>query len=683
MINKGKRLKFLKLLLNSFVFTLIVSIIFVLARIFFIIYVGKYHHQLIGFDFSDIWTSLTTGAQYDGRPIGIVSVLYFLLGLIFYFTKSSKKFLFVYAGIVFAFIIFLNLANMVFYNIYGSTFNTFLLDGINDDKMAILKTGLSGEYDIGIKSFFLILSLLISLYIYKNLTSLVEKISDKNFNTYRIIFINIIVFILFVTCMLSMINGRLGFKEAVLGKVAKMPQDSFLKNITPGVFKDLETVIVAYRVIKNSKFSDYYDKSPIETVIEFFNLPKDSKPPFDLVKLLQKSSDNNSNVKIKHIFYIVSESFGGFVFDDEFDEIGLVSGLKSLLDNKHGFLIKDVLENGDHTAVSLRAQTTGLYDTGLKLQGDGYKLSPLAPAPNFNKLGYDTRFYYGGTGVWQRLDKLVSLEGFNEMFYDSHVENFIKTKADYEKPYKNAWGVWDNILFDYILQNTISSNKPTFNMIMTTSNHPPFDVPLEKYNVPIKKIKHFLDTHFPQDKREPAITARVFAHIWWYDKQVAKFIKETSKIFPDSLFIVTGDHYANYPLIWRYDSNRILKTVPMFIYSPVLSPKKLTDIGSHIDITPTILELVAPKGYKYSSFGHALMSNNHSLPYNPNGYTLGIDAVGTNHFIYATNTNELMQYINNTKPNKEDEEKAKKLFERLQQARALSWWITTKGNIVK
>ncbi|PAF52861.1 LTA synthase family protein [Helicobacter sp. 13S00477-4] len=671
--------KILNTLSQSIVFVLFLSCLFICIRVAFILYVGIAENRLGGeFDSQDIFYSLYNGFLYDNRTAAFFSLLYFLLSLVLIFTRFQNKILFYYASLVIVICIFLGIANMEFYVIYGDTFDRRLFGLISDDQKAIFKTGMSGTYNLSFKLISFILSSFIMIYLYRKYSNLIEKIIFKKSFISKISIL--VTFFLFVGLCLFFINSQFGLKSANLLNI-KNSKNVFLRRVTLGAFRDIYLIYKNYQKVAHSKFSNYSDQTPVQVAKDFFNLDKTVEPPFNLYELLSQVSSNTSKVKIEHIFYIVSESLSEWAFDPEFDTIGLTSGLKSFIDNQHGFKIQNFLENAPRTIESLEVQITGLYNTDMLMNPmlGSMPLFPTAIGGILKRLDYDTRFYYGGSAFWQKIDKHATTEGFNEILYNTFILDYAKDK-NYLPPLENMWGVYDNVLFDYIIDNTSKANHPTFNMIMTTSNHPPYDVSLNSFDVPLKEIRAFIDEHFPKNKRFLEANENILGHIWWYDKQITHFIREAARRFPKSLFIITGDHFDNmYPLANR--NNRIVKSIPLIVYSPILQPKQLSNVGSHIDIASTIVELVSPKGFRYSSFGKPLFSNNHSLKFENKRYALGFYVVGTHRFIYTVDGG--LQYINDSKPQSDDKQEAEKLYNRLQEAKALSWWILMKGNEIE
>ena len=109
--------------------------------------------------------------------------------------------------------------------------------------------------------------------------------------------------------------------------------------------------------------------------------------------------------------------------------------------------------------------------------------------------------------------------------------------------------------------------------------------------------------------------------------------------------------------------------------------KKNTNIGSHIDITPSIVELIAPENYTYYSFGTPLVSNDSAALAGEND-ALGYFSFFTDRFIY-NNDGEQIEYFHKAMERHNDKEFAQSLYKRLQQATALSWWILKNGYEVR
>ena len=105
------------------------------------------------------------------------------------------------------------------------------------------------------------------------------------------------------------------------------------------------------------------------------------------------------------------------------------------------------------------------------------------------------------------------------------------------------------------------------------------------------------------------VPLRTFAHLWYADRELGYFVAEGERRLPAPIFAMTGDHWSRKFLNGRpslYEQT----AVPFVLYGPqvlagVTAPARVA--GGHIDIVPTLVELVAPAGFTYYSFGTSLL----------------------------------------------------------------------------
>lgn len=125
--------------------------------------------------------------------------------------------------------------------------------------------------------------------------------------------------------------------------------------------------------------------------------------------------------------------------------------------------------------------------------------------------------------------------------------------------------------------------------------------------------------------------------------------------------------------------------MPLILYAPTLKPKKISQVGSHLDIVPTIIELVAPKGFQFVSFGKPLLSNNTTNPPSHPNYALGYEAIATKDYFY--NPSSGLRYLNENPKEPEDKQndktEASKFYQQLESLKALSFYLLYHGANLK
>ena len=147
------------------------------------------------------------------------------------------------------------------------------------------------------------------------------------------------------------------------------------------------------------------------------------------------------------------------------------------------------------------------------------------------------------------------------------------------------------------------SGKPEFHFLYTTSFHGPFKIDLKKYGYSTEGIM----TDAPAAIKEDRAIQKELGTFWFSDQAIGRFIQTMRKAYPDCLFIVTADHAINLSCLKKmtgHDETIHDRRTPVFMLNhreldqSVLSGNV---IGSHMHIMPTIMELIAPKGFTYYS----------------------------------------------------------------------------------
>ena len=100
-------------------------------------------------------------------------------------------------------------------------------------------------------------------------------------------------------------------------------------------------------------------------------------------------------------------------------------------------------------------------------------------------------------------------------------------------------------------------------------------------------------------------------HYWYADRELAKFVRAAKAKYPDSLFVIVGDHADRYN-IDKTPSTYERYGIPFVITGQGVHRGTLLadSAGSQIDIVPTLFELIAPAGFEYMSLGTSLTTAN-------------------------------------------------------------------------
>jgi phosphoglycerol transferase MdoB-like AlkP superfamily enzyme len=377
----------------------------------------------------------------------------------------------------------------------------------------------------------------------------------------------------------------------------------------------------------------------------------------DLDDYLKHIAPGSPAKQPRHIFVVVEESYDTWGMQPENANLHINDRLTAL--GRAGFSADAFVSSGDHTIASLSAMISGTLDTGINVnyQPLPRKGLPMAPAATFKKLGYRTRFFYPGYQSWQRIGEFCREQGFDEVHSGVEIDpNLPPTE----------WGVPDEELFRYVLGTT--NDEPTFNVIMTISYHAPFSIDIDAKGFPRQTLaKELAVRGFNEEQTQ------VLGHLWYADKALGDFVSAAENRFPRALFAITGDHWS------RREFNKrptllVQRAVPFILYGPEVLrevPRPHSLVGSHLDVMPTLIELSAPRGFEYYSFGHNILDP--AVP--PIGYGSNT-VVNPDMVLDVLSQNQIQDLHGRPLTNNA---KADELRLRYQQLAALNWWRVMKG----
>lgn len=204
---------------------------------------------------------------------------------------------------------------------------------------------------------------------------------------------------------------------------------------------------------------------------------------------------------------------------------------------------------------------------------------------------------------------------------------------------------------------------------MIAKSHPPYTVNLAQEGFDDQILGRIPDSFKAEKDWKEKL-----GHFWYADKAINDFISTIQKKYPDSLFTITGDH-ADRMNIEPSPSLYERYAVPFVLYGKGVNKSLLpaTAAGTHLSIAPTIIELIAPKGFEYYSLNESLTKDN---------------TIGANHeFWISSNTigkigtpaaEELPNALSSIQLNGNTE----KIKQYVDSIRATSWWRIKKGQSI-
>lgn len=250
---------------------------------------------------------------------------------------------------------------------------------------------------------------------------------------------------------------------------------------------------------------------------------------------------------------------------------GSKQNLTPFLDSlaKHSLAFTNLYATGTRTVRGLEALSLSVPPTpGQSIVRRPNNEHLFTFAHVFNQKGYECKYIYGGYSYFDNMNYFFDNNGYSVVDRNALSEG--------EIDYENVWGVADENLFSLSLREidkTITSGRPIFAHIMTTSNHRPFTYPEGRIDIP------------SHTSREGAVK--------YTDYAIGKFIREASqrKWYNNTVFVITADHCASSAGRTELPIQKYL--IPLLIFAPKhIIPDTDDRLMSQIDIAPTLLGLL-------------------------------------------------------------------------------------------
>jgi hypothetical protein len=202
--------------------------------------------------------------------------------------------------------------------------------------------------------------------------------------------------------------------------------------------------------------------------------------------------------------------------------------------------------------------------------------------------GYQTVYMEGGLLSFAGKGRFMSSNGFDVVLGG---KNFISLVP---KSYANAWGIYDDSLFDFgrsAFDKLAAGGKPFLLSLATLGTHHPFGHPS------------------PSCARHPTTKDSMLNAVYCADQDIAQLIGHIRKspAGRNTVIVLLSDHLA-----MRNTASKTLDSGPRRNLFAILnsgqSPRQIKKRGTHFDIAPTILEAI---GYQpqVMGFGQSLLSN--------------------------------------------------------------------------
>ena len=310
----------------------------------------------------------------------------------------------------------------------------------------------------------------------------------------------------------------------------------------------------------------------------------------------------------RHIFLIVGESYTQSPLDEIYASLHIMDGGRRMRTEEHSAQLSNFLPAGKLSRPSIVSLMTGIFDAKLELnENERFWQGTVATAlpVQLARLGYRSLYWYGGNATYGNFNQYAPAVGFDKVMAATEF-----CPADSPR----TWvGIYDHIFLENAasLIRDMHDSAPTFHFVYTTSNHGPYKMDVAAYGYDPNKVM----PEAPERLRRDRTAQKILGTYWYSDRAIERFVASVREAFPDSLVIVTGDHAAlpipmNMGLVPRQDVTLREEFCTSFMMlHPGIDQSILAGntIGGHMNIAPTIFEMIAPKGFVYYSLFPSLM----------------------------------------------------------------------------
>ena len=565
--------------------------IHVLLMLFRCAFLVIYSGQLGNAGAGDVAEALWLGGRISLKTTAFLTAIPFIFGTIPYALWKkwpSSGIHKVLGGAAVGLMTLLFVVRIPYYEIFHQGFNIMLFNGMRDDKMAIWQTAVQ-QYQFWPR---LLCAIILMVFFIWGLIKFLETPIYHPRHHVRVLTVTSAVLVP-VFAIFCRFGGAFHSDGGVPWESAARTHYTVLNE---AVLDDGQAMYRAYQTHARAEQRAIRPISDGELHAAIAALGGNPEAGTPITAFQRRTTATPLERRPHHVMVILGENYALWPLLADYKGLGLARTGQWL--EAHGAHIYHFLPNGNGTMTSLNGFLTGLPDLGLYvnytmgLQG---KASPFGIGETMKKLGYKTVFWYGGLRSWQEIDHFTLREGFDEF----HCADELPNQGE-----SSSWGVPDGILFDGIRRQMQQDTEDTFYFILTTSNHPPFAYDVDAHGFPREEIASKLPLSIPKDRA----TEDQLGHIWYADQVMGRFIREAEQDDPSALFVVTGDHaerfnFATDVSLWA------LSGIPCYFYGDGL-PRGLfgeQTAGSHLQIAPTLAELIAPAGSSYISLLPPLM----------------------------------------------------------------------------
>jgi len=299
---------------------------------------------------------------------------------------------------------------------------------------------------------------------------------------------------------------------------------------------------------------------------------------------IRRAIDNPGLEQRRNLVLVTIESLSAKYLGSFGDRRGLTPNLDALRDQSLFF--SNFYATGTRTDRGLEAITLSIPPTPGRsiVKRIGRESGFASLGQQLEAKGYDSVFAYGGRGYFDNMNAFFGGNGYRIVDQSSVAED--------QMHFQNAWGMADEDLYAQALKiadQDHAAGKPFFLQLMTTSNHRPYTYPDGRIDIPSGR------------GREGAVKYTDYAIGQFLDRARDK------PWFNNTVFVFVADHTAG--SAGKEDLPVANYHIPLFILAPgLVVPHEVSTLSSQIDLAPTLLALLN-MDYVSTFYGRNVLSD--------------------------------------------------------------------------
>ena len=562
----------------------------ILFSVFRLAFMGIFNTYLAFCPWQDIFLCLWYGFRLSLKTAGFIAIIGAAFATVPQLILAKwpaeviRKFWGAIAVVVFTVAFF---ARIPYFEIFNSGFNIMLINGANDDWGAIVNTavneyGLLWRLPLALAAVGLLVWILLKLLKIKTRP---VQIAGRKKLWIAVVRIAIVLPIFFAFVRYG---GAFNYAHSINWESAERLKSAFLNE---NILDDGQACYRVYKIWKEQQKLTNVNISPEEIRKDIMLLG--GNPQADTIEnafkrqvtapKLAKQPDN--------VIVILGESYALWPMLPKYQPMGLTDEALRMANSENSCSTALMLAHGSGTMPAVNGFVTGLAEAGMteETAPESYKSQYGTGIGKIMKdAGYTTVFWYGGMPSWR------------------DIKNYVLAH-DFKYSGGNSWGCPDKTLFEQVYQYIEGHPaQKTFHIILTTSNHPPYTIDVAAEGFDKNKVLQNLPDDIAGDKE----TINELGHIWYADMAMGSFVRQTEKIKPDTLFVVTGDHAERFTFSKDVD-DKTYSAIPCIIYGQGVQKDWLPSnaTGCAMQILPTLAEIVGKPAMQYSSILPSLFAN--------------------------------------------------------------------------